>query len=379
MRYRHWLWTLAWLPLVGSVPAAEPQAQRPEAIFRSLQAADAKQAQERALNWLRQAGKADEATLAKFNALWAEDVSVLDRVARTFALGDAEAARLLREAGDPHTPAPTELPALLTDANQPSFYRANLGLAYARALTQRRVHEEALQLFASIKPDQVVDPSAYFFYRAVAEHALALKDQAQQTIRTMREDVVDAPDRYQRVAQLMLHDMDSWNAPVASREDMIRQKLGHVARNMSNVERRLDLARGGEQTQAIQRRVVAQLDELIKSLEPPDGPSDPRDPDDPSDPKDPGPPGPPKPGPGPGPGPGEPPIVCGPMPTSKIAGGSGPGQVNDVKLRQLLEQWGKLPERDRAQAMAMLKRSMPAYWTAIMEKHSRDMARIGGR
>lgn len=374
MRYRHWLWTLAGLPLglLGSpVSAAEPKVQTPEAIFRSLQTADAEMARQQALAWLEKSGKLDQ---ARFNALWSKDLGVLERVARTFAMGDAEAARLLKEAADPKAPAPTEVPALFGDQSKPAFFRANLGLAYARSLAQRRVHEEALALLVQIKPDQVVDPATYFFYRAVAEHALNHKAQAQQTIRTMKEDVVDAPDRYQRVAELMMHDMDTWNAPTKGREEYLRQRLGNVARDMSNVERRLDLSRAGKGTQDLQRRVVAQLDELIKELEPPDPkdpPDDPKDPKDPNDPSEPGPPkpgppGPPKPGPG-GPG--------GPAPDDVIGGPNGPGMVNDVALRKLMEQWGKLPEHERAKAKAALLRSTPPRWAAVIEKHFRDLAR----
>ena len=55
----------------------------------------------------------------------------------------------------------------------------------------------------------------------------------------------------------MLLDMQTWKD----------KDLGAVARKMDNIERRLDLARGGPQTQKLQREVVARLDELIKELE----------------------------------------------------------------------------------------------------------------
>jgi hypothetical protein len=43
--------------------------------------------------------------------------------------------------------------------------------------------------------------------------------------------------------------------------------LGSIARKMDNVERRLDLSRGGPKTQKIQKEIVARLDELIKERE----------------------------------------------------------------------------------------------------------------
>jgi predicted secreted Zn-dependent protease len=71
------------------------------------------------------------------------------------------------------------------------------------------------------------------------------------------EDVADAPERYRMVAVLMLYDMLTWKD----------KDLGWIARKMDNIERRLDLARGGPQTQKIQKEVVARLDEIIKELE----------------------------------------------------------------------------------------------------------------
>ena len=55
----------------------------------------------------------------------------------------------------------------------------------------------------------------------------------------------------------MLFDMMGWQD----------KDLGWIARKMDNIERRLELARGGPQTQKMQKEVVARLDELIKELE----------------------------------------------------------------------------------------------------------------
>ena len=63
----------------------------------------------------------------------------------TLGLGDPDAAKLLAEARDPAAPAPKEVPAVLRDAKLPAFFRANLALAYAKALTGKRVYEEALE------------------------------------------------------------------------------------------------------------------------------------------------------------------------------------------------------------------------------------------
>jgi hypothetical protein len=215
-------------------------------------------AQVKAAAWLSGNAKAESATMARFEAIWKQaDRTVLDLVAETLALGDPAAAKLLADGRDPNTPAPTKVPELLRDAKAPLFFRANLGLAYARALSNRRIHEEALDVLKTFRPEQVVDPAAYLFHRSVVEHALLHKAEATQSITRLLDDCIASPDRYKSVSALMLLDMQTWKD----------KDLGAVARKMENIERRLDLARGGPQTQKLQKEVISRLDELIKELE----------------------------------------------------------------------------------------------------------------
>src|SRR5262249_10289831 len=158
---------------------------------------------------------------------------------------------------NPLTPAPVKVPALLQDTKLPDFVRANLALAYARTLSGRRIHEEALDALKQFRPEQTVDPAAYLFHRAVCEHALLLQKEAGTRVTRLLTQAIDSPERYKTVGALMLLDMQAWKD----------KDLGAVARKMGNIERRLELARGGPQTQKLQREVVARLDELIKELE----------------------------------------------------------------------------------------------------------------
>src|SRR5207244_4397235 len=82
----------------------------------------------------------------------------------------------------PAAPAPKEVPELLKNAKAPAFFRNNLALAYGKALSGRRVFEEALEAFKAAVPEQTADPAAYYFHRAVAEHALAQKKDATASI-----------------------------------------------------------------------------------------------------------------------------------------------------------------------------------------------------
>jgi len=212
----------------------------------------------RAQAWLKEVAKGDAATTQRFEAIWRQESrSTLDRLADTLALGDADAAKLLAEARNLAVVPALEVPALFKDAKRGEFLRANLGLAYARTLSNRRAHEEALEVLKLFRPEQVVDPAGFLFHKAVCEHALTLKDQAGRTIGRLIYDAVDAPERYKTVGALMLLDMQTWKA----------KDLGAVGRIMGNIERRLELVRGGPQTQKLQKEAVLRLDELIKELE----------------------------------------------------------------------------------------------------------------
>ena len=202
----------------------------------------------------------DPAQKAKFAAVWkAESRPLLDRVVDTLVL-DKATAKLLADANNPLVPAPCgakAVPTAVKDKKQPAFYRANLALAYAKALSNRRIYEEALDTLKAVKAEEVADPSAYLFHRAVAEFAMLQKKEATSSISRLLDDVADAPERYKTVGALMLLDMLTWK----------EKDLNWIARKMDNSGRRLQLARGGPVTQKIQKDIVRRLDEIIKELE----------------------------------------------------------------------------------------------------------------
>ena len=247
--------------LVGTTAWADASKKGTKDIptFGALRTSTPDEARNEALAWLKGVGKADATSLKAFEVIWAQQGrTVVDRIADTLALGDPVAAKLLEEARDASKPAPMTVPAILKDPKQPAFYRANLGVAYAKALSNRRVFEESLDALKVVKVEQTADPAAYLFHRAVAEHGLVLKEDAHRSIVRLLEDAADAPDRYRMLSVLMALDMQSWKN---------EKDLGWIARKMDNIERRLELNRGGPQTQKIQKEVVARLDEIIKQLE----------------------------------------------------------------------------------------------------------------
>jgi hypothetical protein len=258
---RKWLTTAivaAGLGLGAAIPAsaADPKA---EFTFGTLRAATPEAAKAQAEAWLKKVGKFDQAA---FDKIWAmPEASVLDRTLASLEMGSDEAKKVLAAAKTAEVDAPKEVPAILKDEKQDSYLRANLALGFARGLTNGRVYEESLVALSlpGIKAEQTVDPAAYFFHRAVAEHALIKKDDAMRSIVRLIDDVSDAPDRYKMLATIMFLDLGNWKKD--------EKDLANIRRLMDNSERRLELSRAGKITQDIQKKIVFRLDELIKELE----------------------------------------------------------------------------------------------------------------
>jgi len=335
----------------GAVQAnPEKRSPRETSSFTLLEAPKPEAARAQAQAWLRKAGKPELADSKEFATIWDSDRLLLDKVADTLALGDAQAARLLTEARDPEAPAPTAVPALLRDLKVDRYLRSNLGLAYARTLSNRQIYEEALEVLKGIRPDEVVDPAAYLFHRAVSEHALMLKAEADETIDRLLADAPDAPERYRMVAALMHFDMQTWR----------EKDLGWISRKMGNIRRRLDLTRGGKQTQKMQKEVLVRLDEMIKEMEnqqkgnssanrgacpnggqKQDGPNNMQ--------------------------PGN------PLDDSRLGGIQGKGQVDPKRFKEIAENWGTLPEKERARAMVELTRGMPPKYRDAIEAYFKKL------
>jgi hypothetical protein len=340
--------------LLYAAPALADEAKRPSkegATFGTLRATTPEAARAQAEAWLKEVGKADAATQKALADIWQGDRTVLDKVSDTLALGSPEAEALLNKARDANSAAPTEVPAIVKDRKLPAFFRANLALAYAKALSNRRIYEETLEVLDAVKPEQVVDPATYLFHKAVAEHSLTKAREASNTIVRLLDDVSDAPERYKTVAALMVFDMMTWKD----------KDLGSIARKMDNIERRLDLSRGGPKTQKLQKEVVARLDELIKEMENQgngqcNGGNCPN-------------------GGNPGSNPNNTTNPSSPQQDSFGGNGSGPGNVDPKKLKELAEVWGKLPEKDRAKAMAELTRDMPPRYREVIQKYFKEISK----
>ena len=345
---------------VSLISAAEPvkpaAPAKPVYSFSQLKTQPADAVKPRLVTWLQSLGKFDP---AQVEAVWTPGRSSVDAAAATIAIGLPEAAKLLADARTPGAAPPAEVPALLTDAKLDPFVRSNLAAAYAKALAGRRVYEESAAAAKLAMPEQLIDPASFFFYRAVAEHALIQRDAAVTSIARLLDDVSDAPDRYKVVATMMFFDLQQWSKD--------EKDLTNIGRLMDNSGRRLDLAKGGPQTQEIQKKIVFRLDEKIKELEAKAKQQQQGQPGDQSCPS----------GGAPGQGQGSGPPNA-PMQDSTGGNDSGAGNVDVKKLRSYEQVWGTLPEAERKKVTQDFIRDMPPKFKPMIEDYFRSLNRING-
>ena len=338
-----------------ATPVLAAEKAKPAFGFNTLKAAPADAAKAKAEAWLKSVNAFDKVA---FDKVWAnEGRTVLDRVADSLALGNSEVATLLETARKPEAPAPAVVPAILKDTKQDPFFRSNVAVAFAKAAATKKVYEEALEALSAVSPEAVVDPSSYFFFKAVAEHATMKRDLATNSIIRLLDDVTDAPDRYKMVATLMFFDMQSWAGDP--------KDLSNIEKLMDNSGRRLDLGRAGEKTQDIQKKIVFRLDELIKEMENKckggecNGGNCPN-------------------GGNPGNGKGGSLQPNSPAQDSSLLMGSGPGKVDEKKLRMAAEVWGTLPPEKRNAIVDEINRDLPAKYKPMIDEYFKSLNRVHG-
>lgn len=346
--------------------AADP-VPKPVYTFSALKSQPADIVKLKLETLLKATGKFDQ---AKFDAVWSQQGrSVSDATLQTIALGLPETVALMADAKRVDTLPPIETPTIFQDTKLDPYIRSNLAASYAKALAGKRGYEEALAVTKTIQPEQLIDPASYFFYKAVAEHALMQREAAVSSIVRLLDDVTDAPDRYKVVATLMFFDLQNW-----AKDD---KDLTNIGRLMDNSGRRLDLARGGPQTQEIQKKIVFRLDEKIKELETKSksqqksqGEKKPGEKGEPNDGSCPS---------GGEPGNGNPSgKPNAPQDDSKGGTDSGPGQVDVKKLRNYEQVWGKLPEVERKKITQDFIREMPPKFKPMIEDYFRSLNRMNG-
>lgn len=237
--------------------------------------------------------------------------------------------------------------------------RVNFATAYAQECVNRKLWLETIEVLDIVKNEIefCVDPARFFFTKATAEFMLGKKTEAHHSLNQLSE-VPDSTQRYSSLSMLMINDMETWN----------ENDLGHINRRMREVADRLGNRQGGKVTQKLQKEILVRLDELIKEKENKDsdkgGTNDSNCPDGGKENSN--------------------QIqgnsssnrITNPAEDSLLPSGIGRGVVDKKSDSKIVQDWGNLPEKERAEAELGLERRVPekyrygirAYLKAISKK-----------
>ena len=291
--------------------------------------------------------KVDEATRAEATALWSAESGeatgseLLARLAQTFALADDDARKLVELCSKPREQPVPPAQGWLADPKTPPWMARNLRLLYGRWLVHESLYDEAQEQLAGLLPEEVVDPASLLFYQGVVCHRLLDKAPGLEAIEKLLGGAEQSPRRYTAVARLMEEDL----------KGLKTDTLGHIARRMEDIERRLDLGRAGPKVRKVEDGVIESLDKLIKKLEEQQQQQS-------------------------GGAGGNNIRSSSPAPDSQIMGGKGRGEVakRDVGSKS---GWGDLPPKQREEAMQQIGREFPSHYRDVIEQYFRKLASEG--
>jgi len=293
-----------------------------------------------------EAHQADQAARQKAETLWAAlgeqptEVELLKCLAETFALADQNARRLVELCSAPKTSVIVPSQKWLFDEAVDPFVARNLRVWYGRWLVHEAMFDEALEAFAGLRPEQVVAPATLLFYRGVAHYCLLDKEEGLRLLSELLENAEQSPRRYVAVARLMEEDLRT----------LEEDSLDHIARRMSDVERRLQLGRAGKKVRKIEDGIIESLDKLIKRLEQQQNSSS-----------------------GSGGGYQDNIRSSSPAQDSMPIGGKGPGQVDRRSIGTEAD-WGNLPPKERDETLQRIGRDFPAHYRDVIEQYFRRLA-----
>jgi hypothetical protein len=232
------------------------------------------------------------------------------------------------------------------DSSLPSWAQDTVRLAIGRGLAQRRWYDEALVFLESLSLENSVDPASLLFYRGACFHHLLRKEDCLQQLETLMERETEIPTRYAVTSKLMLADM----------QPLKTDSLDEVSRLMKDVSRRLDLGRAGKRTLDGEQQVIEKLDKLIEDIEQQmqqqqqQQQSSSEQQQNSSDKQ-----------------------AGQPQEDSRVAGETGPGDVDQKKLADK-NGWGNLPPAERQEALQRITKDLPSHYREAIQEYFRKLA-----
>lgn len=307
--------------------------------------------QARVRDWLQSQKISDPVKLAAVEELWKANMGgtlpaevVLERVIQSFAAVHPATAEFLPSLALPAGGlAPPDAQALLTAKDLGAFYQSNFRVYFGKYLVHREMYEEALEVLDGAAITDTVDPAGLLFYKATCQKVLGLRESGLSTLEQLLKRTEGVAPRYHSVATLMQYDLGN----------LEEKSLDDVSNKMSDVTRRLNLARAGQKTQKVEKEIVDLLDELIKKME--DQSSG-----------------------GGGGGSGKGKAGKGNQSSnaaqdSRVKGSTAPGEVDKKKTKPGAN-WGNLAEKERAKVKNLISRDFPAHYRQTIEEYFKKLA-----
>jgi hypothetical protein len=298
--------------------------------------------------WLADQSRANAELRQAVDEVWSSSGKLLtpaqraETLLRAFYLADADVRELVDACSSGDAQLLSRDFAVLSSRRDEPVLTNNVRAFYARFLATASLYEEALVVYQDVDAAQLADPAAALFYRAVCEHALLMKEAGLGTLARLLDETEGVPTRYRALGELMKADL----------EKLEEKSLGEVARQMSDVRRRLNLGRAGEKVQRVEDQIIATLDEIIKKREDEQNSSS-------SSSGRSG--GPMQPGPSDG------------AKDSYLGGLKGQG-LTDKKDIGHKDNWGDLPEKKQAAAKGMLENQFPGHYRLAVEQYLKRLA-----
>jgi hypothetical protein len=220
-----------------------------------------------------------------------------------------------------------------------AFVRNHVRLYVARWLAQNQFYDEALAHFRELDDSNVIDPVTLLFYRGLMEHQLLQRDDCVKTMERLLEQEENLPRRFGVLSKMMIADI----------RPLEPDSLDEISRLMSDIRRRTELHRSGQNVRKQEQDVIEKLDKLIESLESQQAQQQPG---------------------------GNAPSS--PMEDSFNAGGRADG---DVARKKQIDggNWGNLPPAQRAAALAEIAKDLPPHYRSVIEEYFRQLANESNR
>jgi hypothetical protein len=302
----------------------------------------------KAMDWIKE-NKAGPAAEAKAEALWSkgngqmQEQELLAKLTATFALVDDNAEILTALCSHPRAGVTLSDQAWLKDPNTPPFVAYNMRLLYATWLVQQSLFEEAREQLSGLEPSDVIAPARLLFYQSVVYQKLLDKESGLKTLEQLLNGSSNIPKRYAAVARLMQDDLNN----------IEEGSLGHIARRMDDVRRRLDLGRAGPKVREVEDGVIKSLDDLIKKVESQQQQQQQQSA-----------------------GGGSTLRPANPAQDSMPMGGKGPGDVTKRDIGSESD-WGNLPQKQRDEALQQIGRDFPSHYRDVIEQYFKILASEG--